>query len=77
MSSIPFNRRACLQATGAVSCEDMLPTRAWSETAAGSVGALRMARFPQKTDLILVTDRPPQLETPLHDCRRAPCSQSV
>ncbi len=24
------------------------------------------ARYPQKTDLILLTDRPPQLETPLH-----------
>jgi sulfite dehydrogenase (cytochrome) subunit A len=26
----------------------------------------RMARFPEKTDLILLTARPPQLETPLH-----------
>jgi DMSO/TMAO reductase YedYZ molybdopterin-dependent catalytic subunit len=26
----------------------------------------KMARFPEKTDLILLTDRPPQLETPLH-----------
>jgi sulfite dehydrogenase len=26
----------------------------------------RMARFPEKTDLILLTSRPPQLETPLH-----------
>jgi DMSO/TMAO reductase YedYZ molybdopterin-dependent catalytic subunit len=25
-----------------------------------------LARYPQKTDLILLTDRPPQLETPLH-----------
>jgi DMSO/TMAO reductase YedYZ molybdopterin-dependent catalytic subunit len=25
-----------------------------------------MVKFPEKTDLILVTDRPPQLETPLH-----------
>jgi sulfite dehydrogenase (cytochrome) subunit A len=25
-----------------------------------------MVRYPQKTDLILLTDRPPQLETPLH-----------
>ncbi|HEY2588379.1 MAG TPA: molybdopterin-dependent oxidoreductase [Tepidisphaeraceae bacterium] len=25
-----------------------------------------MARFPEKTDLILLTDRPPQLETPIH-----------
>src|SRR6266536_664279 len=26
----------------------------------------QFARFPEKTDLILRTDRPPQLETPLH-----------
>src|SRR5215467_1644762 len=25
-----------------------------------------LVRFPEKTDLILRTDRPPQLETPLH-----------
>lgn len=28
--------------------------------------APEMARFPEKTDLILLTDRPPNLETPLH-----------
>jgi DMSO/TMAO reductase YedYZ molybdopterin-dependent catalytic subunit len=28
-------------------------------------GAQTLARFPQKTDLILLTDRPPQLETPV------------
>ena len=26
----------------------------------------RLVRFPEKTELILLTDRPPQLETPLH-----------
>jgi len=26
----------------------------------------KLARFPEKTDLILLTSRPPQLETPLH-----------
>jgi sulfite dehydrogenase (cytochrome) subunit A len=34
---------------------------AWAETKSG----LELARYPQKTDLILLTDRPPQLETPL------------
>jgi len=29
-------------------------------------GARTLVRYPQKTDLILLTDRPPQLETPLH-----------
>lgn len=36
-----------------------------SATAAASESARRMVRFPEKTDLILLTDRPPQLETPL------------
>jgi DMSO/TMAO reductase YedYZ molybdopterin-dependent catalytic subunit len=35
------------------------------EARAWEVAAPAMARFPQKTDLILLTDRPPQLETPL------------
>ena len=33
----------------------------WAESAS----APELVRFPQKTDLILLTDRPPQLETPL------------
>jgi DMSO/TMAO reductase YedYZ molybdopterin-dependent catalytic subunit len=32
--------------------------------------ALGTARFPEKEDLILLTDRPPQLETPLHYFRQ-------
>jgi len=43
-------------------------------TALAALGAIpsdifaadRMARFPEKTDLMLLTARPPQLETPLH-----------
>ncbi len=34
-------------------------------TAPGTRLPLRLARFPEKTDLILLTDRPPNLETPL------------
>ena len=30
----------------------------------------QLAAFPEKTDLILRTDRPPQLETPLHYFRK-------
>ena len=30
-----------------------------------TLGHPELARYPQKTDLILLTDRPPQLETPL------------
>jgi DMSO/TMAO reductase YedYZ molybdopterin-dependent catalytic subunit len=39
-----------------------LTTAGW---AAGTSGAPELVRYPQKTDLILLTDRPPQLETPL------------
>src|SRR5882724_6103277 len=34
------------------------------------LAALGMARFPEKENLILLTDRPPQLETPLHYFRQ-------
>ena len=34
--------------------------------AAENANAPELVRYPQKTDLILLTDRPPQLETPLH-----------
>ena len=37
----------------------------WVENASPDTGALTLARYPQKTELILLTDRPPQLETPL------------
>lgn len=37
-------------------------TNAWG---ADAPSGAELARFPEKTDLILLTDRPPQLETPL------------
>jgi sulfite dehydrogenase len=56
-----FSRRNFLKAAGAVA----------ALTAAGGFPAdlfayeRRMAKFPEKTELILLTSRPPQLETPL------------
>jgi sulfite dehydrogenase len=44
------------------------PNFAWAENStpnASAAGAPSLVRYPQKTDLILLTDRPPQLETPL------------
>ena len=41
----------------------MLPSRASSD-------ARRMVRFPEKREMVLLTDRPPQLETPLHYFRQ-------
>jgi len=44
------------------------PSFAWAETTAkdASSGTPTLAHYPQKTELILLTDRPPQLETPVH-----------
>lgn len=49
-------------ALGGIRNSSSLLCEAWAaETAVAPV----MARYPQKTDLVLLTDRPPQLETPL------------
>ena len=37
---------------------------------AASPDTVDLARFPEKTEMILLTDRPPQLETPLHYFRQ-------
>jgi len=60
-----FNRRTFLRCVGVAGIGTvMVPriTRAIQETVRGSE---QLVRFPEKTDLILRTDRPPQLETPL------------
>ncbi len=45
----------------------LMPEMTWADAAASqpAASALELARFPEKTNLILLTDRPPQLETPL------------
>jgi sulfite dehydrogenase len=62
MKTDGFTRRDFLKAAGAA-------------TVAAAVGGVpaklfgqgqRLARYPEKTDLIVLTQRPPQLETPLH-----------
>src|SRR5271169_6435256 len=45
---------------------DVLPALMPSAWAVDKPSARELVRYPQKTDLILLTDRPPQLETPLH-----------
>lgn len=47
---------------GGTAWNDVVPSVWASET----TEVPRMARYPQKAELILLTDRPPQLETPLH-----------
>ena len=48
-----------------ISGRDVLSNLVPDAWATESVSAPELARYPQKTDLILLTDRPPQLETPL------------
>ena len=48
-----------------ISGRDVLSNLVPHAWATDSVSAPELARYPQKTDLILLTDRPPQLETPL------------
>src|SRR6202158_3805201 len=69
--SYSINRRGFLQLIGAAgaaalasSCKRINPV---AETRSSPA---RLVRFPQKTEMILLTDRPPQLETPLHYFRQ-------
>ncbi len=63
MGNIRFTRRDFLRSAGAFT----------AMTALGAIPAellavdeRKMVRFPEKTDMILLTSRPPQLETPFH-----------
>src|SRR3954470_24745615 len=61
-----LNRRTFLRRAGAAAGSGLLLPSVGSRLASGADPVAReMARFPEKTDLILLTDRPPQLETPL------------
>ncbi len=62
--------RLTAAAGAALALDRMLPIPTRAAIAAGSGASPQpvsgdLARFPEKTDLILLTDRPPQLETPL------------
>jgi DMSO/TMAO reductase YedYZ molybdopterin-dependent catalytic subunit len=57
-----FSRRRFLQTAGAVAAMSAMGGFPSYLFASGR----RMAKFPQKKDLYLLTSRPPQLETPLH-----------
>ena len=65
-----LDRRTFLKMTAAAGASSVLPAGLFGQTpAATQAGAaprrFQLTRFPEKTDLILLTDRPPQLETPL------------
>jgi sulfite dehydrogenase (cytochrome) subunit A len=59
-----LDRRAFLRWTAAAGVGSMMAPRVWGAPTT-QVAAVQMARFPQKRDLILLTDRPPNLETPI------------
>jgi sulfite dehydrogenase (cytochrome) subunit A len=65
-----MNRRRFFQIAGAASAALMASTHRTSSVFAASSGTRELARFPEKTELILLTDRPPQLETPIHYFRQ-------
>jgi DMSO/TMAO reductase YedYZ molybdopterin-dependent catalytic subunit len=58
----PLDRRAFLRLTTAALGAGLLPRFGRAEDLPAQPN---LARFPEKTDLILLTDRPPNLETPL------------
>ena len=60
-----LNRREFMRAVGVAGGGTlMVPLLGRAESSSGLPGE-QLVRFPEKTDLILRTDRPPQLETPL------------
>jgi DMSO/TMAO reductase YedYZ molybdopterin-dependent catalytic subunit len=64
----PLSRRALLWGTASAAAGGLLTAR-WSAVRAAEADPLLagrpLVRFPEKTDLILLTTRPPQLETPV------------
>jgi DMSO/TMAO reductase YedYZ molybdopterin-dependent catalytic subunit len=65
LGTIEINRRQLLRMGGTAALSVAAPALAAAESE-----PRRRVRFPEKADLILLTDRPPQLETPLHYFRQ-------
>jgi sulfite dehydrogenase len=67
-----MNRRGFLQFIGATGAAAWMAS--CNRLSSGVVDTLstpaNLARFPEKTEMILLTDRPPQLETPVHYFRQ-------
>ena len=60
-----LNRREFVRLLSAAGAATFLPPLTAGATAGAIIPTEQLVRFPEKTDLILRTDRPPQLETPL------------
>ena len=68
----PFSRRQALRILGggaALLASGRVP--AWAQSSDPILAGRPLVRYPQKTDLILLTSRPPQLETPMKWFERA------
>src|SRR5437763_7759847 len=58
-----FSRRQALRVLGGAGALLAGRTSAWGQAADPILAGRPLVRYPQKTDLILLTARPPQLET--------------
>src|SRR4030081_2654877 len=66
-----MNRRGFLQFMGATGLAALSSSCTRVNSAVGTLSSpTNLVRFPEKTEMILLTDRPPQLETPLHYFRQ-------
>src|SRR5437867_1135310 len=61
----PMGRRQFLKFLAAFGASSFISVNRRALAAQPTTKPPRLVRFPEKTDLILLTDRPPQLETPL------------
>src|ERR1700687_1118995 len=66
-----MNRRGFLQLIAASGAAALTASCDRIDSAVGTLSSpANLIRFPEKTEMILLTDRPPQLETPLHYFRQ-------
>ena len=65
-----MNRRRFFQVAGAAGAALMASRHRMTSVLAASSSTRELVRFPEKTEMILLTDRPPQLETPIHYFRQ-------
>src|SRR3977135_2000782 len=66
-----MNRRGFLQLISATGAAALTASCNRINSAVGTLSSpTNLIRFPEKTEMILLTDRPPQLETPIHYFRQ-------
>lgn len=66
-----LSRRQALRALGGAALLAVRATPSWGQASDPLLAGRPLVRYPQKTDLILLTSRPPQLETPMRWFDRA------